>query len=216
MAHRMSQLPPTPPRTASYANVAGNHYDKYGTTNPIARWLMDGFLKSFDDLIEHSSADDIFEIGCGEGNLSIRMAQRGKRVRGIDLEESVIAQARDKALRANVSIPFSARDLFSLTEADAAELVVCCEVLEHVPDPDIALDILAGLARKWLLLSVPREPLWRAMNVARGKYMTELGNTPGHIQHWSSAGFANLVSRHVKIVEVRRPLPWTMLLCRVP
>ena len=33
---------------ADYENVAGNHYDKYNTSNPIARWLMKGFLDAFD------------------------------------------------------------------------------------------------------------------------------------------------------------------------
>ena len=36
-----------------------------------------------------------------------------------------------------------------------------------------------------LLVSVPREPLWRGLNMARGAYMRDLGNTPGHVNHWS-------------------------------
>jgi hypothetical protein len=50
--------------------------------------------------------------------------------------------------------------------------------------------------------------------MARGKYLLQGGNTPGHIQHWSSRGFVELVSRHFEVVKVRKPLPWTMLLCR--
>jgi hypothetical protein len=30
---------------------------------------------------------------------------------------------------------------------------------------------------------VPREPIWRIGNMARGRYLGDLGNTPGHIQH---------------------------------
>src|SRR5690606_17786231 len=97
---------------------------------------------------------------------------------------------------------------------DAAELVVCCEVLEHLDRPEEALRVLTGLASPWLILSVPREPLWSALNVARGKYWSSLGNTPGHVQRWSSRRFVGLLARHVEVVEVRRPLPWTMVLCR--
>ena len=50
--------------------------------------------------------------------------------------------------------------------------------------------------------------------MARAKYVTSLGNTPGHVQHWSSADFLRLVGRYCEIVAVRRPLPWTMVLCR--
>jgi hypothetical protein len=42
----------------------------------------------------------------------------------------------------------------------------------------------------------------------------ELGNTPGHRQHWSRRGFVDFLRRRVEVVAVRRPLPWTMVLCR--
>jgi hypothetical protein len=62
---------------------------------------------------------------------------------------------------------------------------------------------------------VPREPLWRVLNLARGKYLADLGNTPGHVNHWSRGGFLDLLSRRFEIVEARTPLPWTMALCKV-
>jgi len=61
---------------------------------------------------------------------------------------------------------------------------------------------------------VPREPIWRILNMARGKYWRALGNTPGHLQHWSRSGILGLLAEHFEIVEVRTPLPWTMVLCR--
>ena len=77
-----------------------------------------------------------------------------------------------------------------------------------------ALDVLAKLARPHLIASVPREPLWRILNVARGRYWSELGNTPGHLQHWSRTTFIALLQQRFEVIEVRNPLPWTMALCR--
>ena len=88
--------------------------------------------------------------------------------------------------------------------------------LEHLEDPAGALDVLAGLARPWLLASVPREPLWRVLNCARGKYWADWGNTPGHLQHWSRSGFLAFLERRFQVVEARSPLPWTVALCRAP
>ena len=48
--------------------------------------------------------------------------------------------------------------------------------------------------------------------MARGAYWSELGNTPGHLNHWSRRSFVRLLSRHGDVVEVRSPFPWTMLL----
>jgi 2-polyprenyl-3-methyl-5-hydroxy-6-metoxy-1,4-benzoquinol methylase len=112
-------------------------------------------------------------------------------------------------------IAFQVADLYQLSPGcDAAELVICCEVLEHLPDTVRALEILSQLARPHLIVSVPKEPLWRILNVARGRYWSELGNTPGHLQHWSRRGFIALLEQHFEVVEVRAPLPWTMALCR--
>jgi 2-polyprenyl-3-methyl-5-hydroxy-6-metoxy-1,4-benzoquinol methylase len=195
--------------------IGGNVYPKYTTRNPLARLLVDNFARSLDGLVERTGARQVHEVGCGEGFLSSRLANRGLRVRGSDLSAAAIEEARTRAGEHGLAIPFQVADLYSLSpDTDAAELVICCEVLEHVPDPERALRTLAGLARPWLILSVPREPLWRLLNMARGHYLRSLGNTPGHLQHWSASRFRRLVGCHAEIVESRTPLPWTMLLCR--
>ena len=97
---------------------------------------------------------------------------------------------------------------------DAADLVVCCEVLEHLERPDDGLQVLQAIVSPYLIVSVPREPLWRALNMARGKYWKDRGNTPGHIQNWSQSQLLSLVSRYFDVLEVRSPVPWTILLCR--
>ena len=74
---------------------------------------------------------------------------------------------------------------------------------------------MARCAERYLLVSVPREPLWRGLNMARGAYLAQLGNTPGHLNHWSRRSFARLLSRFGQVVELRSPFPWTMLLVRL-
>ena len=62
---------------------------------------------------------------------------------------------------------------------------------------------------------MPHEPLWRVLNVLRGAYLRDLGNTPGHVNHWSRRGFLRLLERHGRIIEARSPSPWTMVLVTV-
>ena len=196
--------------------AGGNVYDKYASSNPVERRLVAGFVGHLGELAARSGAREAHEIGCGEGELAIRLARAGLRVRGSDASAEVIEEARRRAAAAGVEISYRAAPVEALEPRyDAAELVVCCEVLEHLPDPDAALATLAGLARPWLLVSVPREPLWRALNLARFRYARDLGNTPGHLGHWSKRGFCSFLRERVDVVEVRSPLPWTMALCRV-
>ena len=197
------------------AGPAGNYYDKYRTRNPIARWLMQGFLSGFDRLSSRIPPGPVLEVGCGEGELSMRLAARGHRVRGCDVSTEVIDEARGRARSAGLAVEFWQCDIQDLTEQDAAPLVICCEVLEHLLDPQAGLERLALLARPWLIVSVPREPLWRAMNMARGKYLGQLGNTPGHLNHWGRGAFLSQLRERFDIVETASPVPWTMALCKV-
>jgi SAM-dependent methyltransferase len=195
---------------------AGNHYDKYGSRNPIVRWLMRGFEGALDELVRIANPRTVHEIGCGEGRWTLKWAGEGILARGSDFSQQIIAVAKENAARSASAAQFRAASIYDLqAPGDAAELVVCCEVLEHLEEPERALDVLSTLASPWLLASVPREPLWCTLNLARGKYIPSLGNTPGHIQKWSSHGFVRLLSRRFEIVAVRKPLPWTMVLAKV-
>jgi 2-polyprenyl-3-methyl-5-hydroxy-6-metoxy-1,4-benzoquinol methylase len=196
--------------------VIGNVYDKYGSTNPIVKWMMGRFGATLSDFVAIAAPSSIHEVGCGEGYWVMRWNEEGIATRGSDFSSKVIAIARENAAaRGMPASRFNARSIYELDkDSDGADLVVCCEVLEHLEDPEAGLSALQKVVERHLVLSVPREPLWRILNLARGKYIGQAGNTPGHIQHWSRAGFVKLVSRYFEVVEVRNPLPWTMLLCR--
>lgn len=194
---------------------AGNFYDKYRTGNPIARRLMDGFLGAFDSLCAQVPISAALEIGCGEGELSIRLAGRGFTVRGCDISPEIIEEARSRAIAARVDAAFWTQPIESIdVVSERAPLVICCEVLEHLDDPQRAVDVLAELTLSHLVVSVPREPLWRVLNMARGKYLVDFGNTPGHVNHWSRSAFLKLLERRFEVIDVHSPLPWTMALCR--
>lgn len=204
------------PRLVGDDEAGGNVYDKYASTNPVERRLMGSFMDAFDELVAVTGATEAHEVGCGEGEMSARMARAGLKVRGTDAFPETIAEARRRAASDGLKIAYEATAVQLLDPSEhSAELVVCCEVLEHLPDPGEALDILASLAEPWLLASVPREPLWRALNMARGAYLRDFGNTPGHLGHWSKRGFLAMLGERFEVVEIRSPLPWTMALCRL-
>jgi 2-polyprenyl-3-methyl-5-hydroxy-6-metoxy-1,4-benzoquinol methylase len=196
--------------------VTGNTYDKYGSSNPVVRRLMASFERTLDELLARAEPSSLLDVGCGEGVLVHQWAQRlpDARIVGIDLEEDSIQAgwaAREAPNLEYRTMP--AEDLpFANDEFDLASAI---EVLEHVPDPEHTLDEMARCAARHLLVSVPREPLWRGLNMARGAYLAQLGNTPGHLNHWSKRSFTRLLARHGQVVELRSPFPWTMLLVRL-
>ena len=80
-----------------------------------------------------------------------------------------------------------------------------------ITDP-AALAELSRVCSGAFIASVPFEPIWRVGNLARRRYVRDLGNTPGHLNHWSKASFVRMLARHGEIVAVRSPFPWTMVL----
>ena len=194
----------------------GNTYDKYGSTNPVVRRLMAGFERTLDELLARAAPESVLDVGCGEGVLTHRWAQRlgDRRIVGIDLDDPLLHAEWEQRRAPNLSYQvMKAENLpFADGEFDVASAI---EVLEHVPDPQHTVAEMARVAGGHLLVSVPREPLWRGLNMARGAYWKALGNTPGHLNHWSKRSFVALLSRHGEVVQARSPFPWTMLLVRL-
>jgi 2-polyprenyl-3-methyl-5-hydroxy-6-metoxy-1,4-benzoquinol methylase len=198
------------------AVLAGNVYDKYGSANPAVRRVMARFTAAADELLALAAPESLLDVGCGEGVLTRRWARTlaPARVVGVDVEDAGLRAhwSRPGAPPADFRVAHAERLPFADGEFGAVSAI---EVLEHVEDPHAALAEMTRVARAHLLVSAPREPLWRALNVARGAYWRTLGDTPGHRQHWSRRAFAALLARHGEIVRVRTPLPWTMVLVRL-
>jgi 2-polyprenyl-3-methyl-5-hydroxy-6-metoxy-1,4-benzoquinol methylase len=194
----------------------GNTYDKYGSSNPVVKRLMGGFHSTLDELWARAAPRSILDVGCGEGVLTAEWAERlgDARVVGIDLDDPKLRAEWARRVRPNLE--FRVEEATSLSFADDEfDLACAIEVLEHVPEPEATLAEMARVASGHLLVSVPREPLWRALNVARGAYWRDLGNTPGHVNHWSRREFVALLSRYGTVEEARSPFPWTMVLVRL-
>jgi len=196
--------------------VTGNTYDKYNARNPVARLLQHGFERNLEDLLASTEPRSLLDVGCGEGVLTQRWANQlaPRRVVGIDLDDPLLAAEWERRQAPNLT--YIAQRAEALPFADGEfDLTTAIEVLEHVPDPAHTIAELARCAERHVLVSVPREPLWRAVNMARGAYWRELGNTPGHVNHFSKSAIVSLCARHGDVIETRSPFPWTMVLVRV-
>lgn len=186
---------------------------KYTSRNRIGVYLTQNFFHRVRKLLSQISFRSILEVGCGEGVLLYHLQEQlvGKNVWGVDINPLDIEAAQINAPFAHCIIA-SAYDLpFADHEFD---LVLCCEALEHLQRPGAALREIQRVAVRHCLFSVPNEPIWRILNMARGAHIADFGNTPGHINHWSSRSFRNWIGKEFDIIETVRPLPWVGVLCR--
>src|SRR5207248_10819622 len=90
------------PATASATVPVGNAYDKYGSTNPLVRRLMQGFTADLDELLAGAAARSVLDVGCGEGVLTEQWAERFERVVGVDLEHPHLRRQWEQRSRPNL------------------------------------------------------------------------------------------------------------------
>jgi SAM-dependent methyltransferase len=193
---------------------AGNTFDKHHSRNPAVRLLMQRFHSRLERLLGEAAPRSVLDAGCGEGYTTrvVRAAVNGAGlVAATDIDPPILLQAR----RDCPGLPAFAASACHLPLADGAfDLVVACEILEHLRDPRAALRELRRVSRGWCLFSVPWEPVWRVLNMARGAYLRDWGNTPGHVNHWSRSAFRTLLERHFTTVRIVPCWTWTFALCR--
>lgn len=192
--------------------IAGNLYDKYNTVNPLARFFMNKFLDDLDALLRTcSQVKNILEVGCGEGHLTnhIRTEVGIDNIEALDRSNNILHIAH----LSYPSISFVTGSIYHLPYPNhSKDLVIACELLEHLKEPNKALSEICRVAKKYIILSVPREPLWSLCNICRGHYLNRLGNTPPHLQKWTKRQFKTFVTHYFNIIRIRNPFPWTMIM----
>lgn len=203
---------------------AEDFYHKYTKEGAgrIGSKLIDGYFSAVDQLIDKaplSKDTTALEIGCGAGFSTKRlrdMLSDEVRLEASEYVEEMLPDAR----RLNPGIKIIPENAYQLKrENESVDLVFLLEVLEHLDYPDAALKEISRVVKPggYLIAGVPREPLWRVLNMMRLKYVSDFGNTTGHLNHWSRKDFIAHVSENFhEVIKVRSPLPWTLVLARKP
>lgn len=187
-----------------------NFTGKYEQTNFITHFIIENFFSKISKLLPED-AETILEVACGAGYSTQYLSGnlKGKIFEASDVNEELVGMAREK----NPQILINVESIYALKRPDNSfDLILALEVLEHLENPEAALRELHRVSNKYVVLSAPNASLWRVLNVARGKYLRDFGNTPGHINHWSEKSFSNFISKYFKIIKVIKSFPWIIIL----
>lgn len=187
-----------------------DNFRKHTSKNPLQRLLIKRFYNSLLNEVQALKPVSILDAGCGEGFTleKLRVNSIGENLYGIDIQETAINIGK----KLYPHILFTKGGVYELPYGDNSfDVVICTEVLEHLEFPEKALSELYRVTKKFCVLSVPNEPYFRIANFLRGKNITRWGNDIEHIQHWSSKGIAHLVASYFKLVSIKKPFPWTIV-----
>lgn len=196
--------------------IYGNFENKYESSFFVSKLLVKYFIRNFVNLLPDSNFKNIADIGAGEGYLTTILARKYSQstIYASDISSKLLDKLKAKNKFRNVI--FERANVKKLKyKNNYFDLIILCEVLEHINNPNIALKEIYRVANKYVLISVPNEPVWRVLNILRFKYLKRLGNTPGHINHYSKKTILKLLrAEKFKIIKVKTTLPWIIILMK--
>lgn len=132
------------------------------------------------DMIKKLQYESILDAGCAQPNLLEFFVQCGKKGYGCDISQKVIEKNRVRLPKCK----FEAFDLCKMNYPtdQRFDLVICSEVLEHLPDWNAALNNLSRMTKKYILITVPSGDI---------RYIDK---KVGHLHHFQSEELTQALS----------------------
>lgn len=197
-----------------FGRTTHGNLQKHQNPNPFQQRLIDRFHHQVTVLLRQTGASHMLDAGCGEGFFLQHLRRAGLKVGYIGCDFSFDA-VQWAVKEGEVAFEGHVGDIHHLPYADDTfPLVVCLEVLEHIPDSAVGLRELARVSSDYLLLSVPHEPFFRGVNFLRGKHLSGWGNDPEHLHNYSGRAFRRLVEGETDLVWHGYSFPWQIALSR--
>jgi 2-polyprenyl-3-methyl-5-hydroxy-6-metoxy-1,4-benzoquinol methylase len=142
------------------SDIVALQHTLYNSRNPTRRWLHTSRRDTVLSLIEQAPLQSFrraMEVGPGSGVYLPALCERFEAVTATDVEQAHIDALGGVAAR-HANLTLVRGDLTLLAFGEGFDLVLCSEVLEHVPDPARFIAALARAVRPGgiLVLSTPQ------------------------------------------------------------
>ena len=133
---------------AKFNDIASRWWDPSGEFKPL-HLLNPVRLSYISDELQGVFGKTVIDIGCGGGILAESMARSGAVVTGLDMASDSLNVARLHALEAGVSVDYQQATAEQYAQSHSAQfdVVICMEMLEHVPEPMSVVQACADLAK---------------------------------------------------------------------
>ena len=189
--------------------------EKHNTSNPLFKKLLTKFAEDINKLISNlnlKEASTILDAGCGNGFLMKSLKEKNMNLQfsGLDILEESVKYA--KQLNKDCKFIVGSVQAIPLKE-NSVDLIICSEVIEHLNNPEKALEEIKRTTKKYAIICVPHEPFFTIANLLRLKYPKTFGNYPGHIQRFGRKSLSKLLKKYFTKVSIKNSTFWLIALC---
>ena len=188
---------------------------KHASRNPMMRYAIANLHRTVRALLP-DQIESVLEVGVGEGYSTADVLRHRPNIRSVggDLNIASVLEARQRF----PAMHYAMFDATHLPYADhSVDTVFSLEVLEHIPQPERALQEMIRVTRKYVLISVPNEPMFRIQRLLSGKGLRMWGDHPEHVNHWSFQGIQRFLTSndlHILTAYTPPPFAWSVVLCQ--
>lgn len=170
-------------RRTARAQLSEDYEEIYERASMVAQQTDPAEITFFADLVPSGQSLKILDIGCGEGKLSVLLAQRGHDVTAMDVSEGFLEQARCLAKNSSVNlktIKANIETARATIPSEAFDVIYLMDVIEHLKSPMDGLKNIRGMLKEngVLLLHTPNvfTPSRFAGYAKHRKELTDLTN----------------------------------------
>jgi SAM-dependent methyltransferase len=176
--------------------------------NPLAGFLMKKYFEKLNELINSIEYTNSIDLGSGKGYVTNYIGKiKNNYPIALDIDKTRTNSIKEKypfikTVNADATnIPF---------EDKSFDLVISTQTIEHLTKNETKkiLKEIKRVGKKHSILTVPNCPYWNLKNIARGKYLSRLGNTPNHLQQWTRKSFERLLLENFEDVKVDHVYCW--------
>jgi len=132
--------------------------------HPVLLYEQEVRSRAVLDMLDAKRGETILDVGCGNARDILPLVRAGGKVVGVDLSEGMIEQARTELAAAGVrDVALQVGDTTALNfPAEFFDKILCSEVIEHVPDADLAIQEMFRVLKPGgaLVISTPNRNSW--------------------------------------------------------
>jgi len=199
-------------------------YEKEARNKALAAMDRDGPALTHRRIVDLVGTNrSVLELGCATGYVSKMMTANGCSVTGVELDEQAAETSRSVCTKV---ITGDAGDPAVLEQAGTGfDVVVCGDILEHLPDPETVLTALPRHLNPdgFILVSMPNVAFWRMRwDLLLGRFNYQdfglLDRT--HLRFYTVKSFRRLAKQTGYIITQEivneAGFPGSLTLCRIP
>ena len=143
-------------KTKAFYMSEDEFIDAYEKISPMRE--TDNTKKTISFVLNNLKGENILEVGCGNGDMSIECVNLGHKVMATDLASSNLEIVTQKAENAGVILDTKECNIEKIPFNDNSfDTTICLHTLEHVRNLNLAINELKRVTRKRIIIIVPKQ-----------------------------------------------------------